>query len=133
MIDRILPSVLIILFFFIALFIYIKLAGPIPFSVNSVTTTKSDLFTVSGEGKVNIVPDIALINLGVQTQGSSAQAAQDQMNNAINKVSDAIKKLGIEEKDIRSENYNIYPVNDFIGGTQKVTGYTGNTNLSIKI
>lgn len=119
--------------FFVLLLLYTKLVGPIPFSVNSITTTKSDTFQVNGEGVVDVKPDIALLTVGVQTSGSSVKRAQDQLNEAINKVSKAIKNLGIEDKDIKSTNYNIYPAYDYLGGTQRVTGYTASTNLSIKV
>ena len=52
-----------IAFILIGLFLYTKIAGPIPFSVNSITTTKTDVFQVSGTGKVTVVPDTAKVNL----------------------------------------------------------------------
>ena len=122
-----------ILIFFVLLFIYTKIAGPIPFSVSSVTTTKSDTFNVIGEGIVAAKPDIATLNVGIQAQGSTVKAAQDQINTAINKVSEAIKKLGVEQKDIQTTNYNINPNYDFQAGTQRIIGYSASTNLSIKV
>ena len=40
-------------------FLYTKFAGPVPFSVNSIQTTKTNLFSVSGEGKATGIPDTA--------------------------------------------------------------------------
>ena len=122
-----------IIIFFILLFIYTKIAGPIPFSVNSITTTKSDTFNVSGEGTVAAKPDIATLNVGIQAQSSTVKAAQDQINSAINKVSEAIKKLGVDQKDIQTTNYNINPNYDFQGNIQRITGYSASTNLTIKV
>lgn len=122
-----------ILIFFILLFAYTKIAGPIPFSVNSITTTKSDTFNVTGEGTVVAKPDIATLNVGISAQGATVKTAQDQINAAINKVAEAIKKLGVEQKDIQTTNYNINPNYDFQGSTQRITGYSASTNLSIKV
>ncbi len=122
-----------IVIFFILLFLYTKIAGPIPFSVNSVTTNKSDTFNVTGEGSVAAKPDIATLNVGIQAQGSTVKAAQDQINAAINKVAEAIKKLGVEQKDIQTTNYNINPNYDFQGNIQRITGYSASTNLNIKV
>ncbi|MBI2196657.1 SIMPL domain-containing protein [Candidatus Daviesbacteria bacterium] len=122
-----------ILIFFFLLFAYTKIAGPIPFSVTSVTTTKTDTFNVTGEGFVAAKPDIATLNVGIQAQGSTVKAAQDQINAAINKVAEAIKKLGVEQKDIQTQNYQINPNYDFQGPTQRITGYSASTNLSIKV
>lgn len=122
-----------ILAFFILLFIYTKTVGPIPFSVNSITTSKSDTFNVTGEGTASVKPDIAVVNAGVIARGDTVKSAQDQLNSAINKVSEAIKKAGVEAKDIQTSNYNINPEYDFRGGPQRITGYTASTNLVIKV
>lgn len=63
---------IIIVFTFLCLFAYTKLLGPIPFSVNSITTTKSNLFTVQGTGEATAVPDTALLYLGVEKKSSNS-------------------------------------------------------------
>lgn len=127
------PSLITIIFFFISLFIYTKLAGPIPFNINSVTTNKSDAFSVTGEGSASTKPDSAVVTVGVQSNGQTAKTAQEQMNEKINKVSDAIKKLGIEEKDLKTSNYNVFPTYDYRESTQRITGYQGSTTLTISV
>lgn len=119
--------------FFTLLFVYTKVAGPIPFAVNSVTTTKSDTFNVSGEGKVSIAPDIASVNVGVRSQGATVKVAQDQMNISINKVVEAIKALGVDAKDVKTANYNVNPDYDFTSGTQRIKGYTASTTIVVKV
>lgn len=119
--------------FFILLFTFTKLFGPIPFSLNSVTTTKSTSFDVTGEGKVTATPDVALVSVGVSANGPTVKAVQDLLNTNINKVSDAIKKLGIDSKDIQTTNYNVNPDYDYTGGSQRIKGYAANTNLQIKV
>lgn len=119
--------------FFILLFTFTRIFGPIPFSVNSVTTTKSDEFRVSGEGEVSVTPDIAYLTVGILSNGSTVRQAQEQINSVINKVSSAIKGLDVDEKDIKTQNYSIAPTYDYTGGTQRITGYSASTNLSIKI
>jgi uncharacterized protein len=133
MFRQIIPALIIILFFFVALFLYVKLAGPIPFSVNSVTTTKSDTFNVTGEGKSSAVPDSASLSVGISANGSTVKQVQDQINTTSNRISDAIKKVGIDSSDIQTTNYNIQPNYDYANGSQRITGYNANTNLSIKI
>lgn len=119
--------------FFVILFVYTKLVGPLPFSVTSVTTQKSDTFNVTGEGKVTAKPDIASITAGISAQGQTVKAAQDEINSVINKVSEALKQNGVDVKDIQTANYNIYPTYDFTGRTQRITGYSASTNLLIKV
>lgn len=122
-----------LILFFLSLFLFTKLAGPLPFSVNSINTTKSDAFSVTGEGKAEIKPDFATVRAGVTSNAPSVKAAQEQMNLSITKVTDAIKNVGIDPKDIQTENYSINPVYDYSNNSQKITGYSAYTNLVIKI
>lgn len=122
-----------LLSFFVLLFVYTKLVGPIPFSVSSVTTQKSTTFDVSGEGKVTAKPDTASVTAGIQAQAPTVKGAQDQINSVINKLTEALKQSGIDSKDIQTTNYNIYPTYDYTGGTQRITGYTASTNILVKV
>jgi uncharacterized protein YggE len=65
---------------------------------------------VSGVAVVNVMPDRALIKLGVQSNGRSAKEAQAKNSATINAVSKALKSLGIEPKDISTDWYTIEPI-----------------------
>lgn len=129
---QLLVPISVIVFFFFMLFLFIKLVGPIPFAVSSVSTTKSDVFTVTGEGVSTQKPDTAYVNIGVTSDGATVQLAQDGLNKAINDVSAAVKGAGVSEGDIQTQNYSINPKYDFTNG-QRITGYTASTNLAIKV
>ena len=122
-----------ILFIFLGLFIYTKLIGPIPFSVNSIQTTKTNLFSVSGVGEATAIPDTAQISIGVTKTATTVTSAQDQTNSSANKIIEDLKKLGINDKDIKTTNYGINPNYDFNRGGQNVTGYTVTQNLEVNI
>lgn len=122
-----------ILTFFIFLFVYTKITGPVSFSVNSVNTTKVDTFAVSGEGKVSVKPDLATVSVGIVSSAQTVKLAQQQINSTINKISSVIKSLGIDQKDIQTRNYSIYPSYDYKEGNQKITGYNASTSLYIKV
>lgn len=107
--DQLKTPVIIIVFFFICLFIFTKLFGPIPFTVNSIQTVNNNLFTVQGVGKEKAVADTAMVSLGVTVTASSAQEAKNQINTTTNKIVADLKKLGIEEKDIKTVNLSVYP------------------------
>lgn len=67
-------------------------------------------FSVSGEGKAVIVPDIAEFNFGVTTEGGKNLADlqkenADKANNAI----EFVKSNDVKTKDIKTQNYNIAP------------------------
>ncbi|MFZ2024938.1 MAG: SIMPL domain-containing protein [Microgenomates group bacterium] len=119
--------------FFIALFVYTKFAGPIPFSITNVTSNKSEAFTVTGEGKISVKPDIATVNVGVQAQGTTVEEVQNNLNKNINAITAAIKTAGIDEKDIKTSNYNLSPTYDYSSSMQRITGYQASSNLTIKV
>jgi uncharacterized protein len=114
-------------------FLYVKLIGPIPFSVNSITTTKSNLFSVSGTGKATGIPDIALLSIGVTKTALTVADAQNQTNAAANKIIEDLKKLGIKEKDIKTTDYSVNPKYDYARGDQNITGYIVTQTLEVNI
>lgn len=128
--NKILAS---ILFFFLCLFIYTKFIGPFPFAVNSVTTTKTDLFQVTGEGSATAVPDTAHISFGVTKQAATVQDAQNQTNTAVNSIIDALKQMGASTKDLKTTDYSVNPNYNFNGSSQTITGYTVTQNIDLKV
>lgn len=65
--------------------------------------------TVSGVGKVYAKPDVAIISLGVTTQGATVADVTNKNTTQMNAVIEAIKKLGVVDKDIQTTNYNLTP------------------------
>src|SRR3990167_5596535 len=74
---------------------------------NTATTTNTISF--SGEGKVFAVPDIAAIIFSILTEASTSKVAQDQNSEKSKQIVDFLKKQSIEDKDIKTTGYNIYP------------------------
>jgi uncharacterized protein len=131
--QKTLPAFLIIIFFFLIASIYSKFGNPLPFSINSTVTNKTDVFTVTGEGTVSIQPDIAYVNAGISQSASTVKQAQTKINEVINKITSGLKSLGVDSKDIKTTNYSINPTYDWSSNTQKITGYSASTQLKIKI
>jgi len=67
---------------------------------------------VSGAATVNVVPDRALVKLGVQSNGLSPRAVQAANTSAIQKIIAALSALGIQQKDIATDVYYITPIYD---------------------
>lgn len=141
--DEFKKPIVIIASFFILLFLYTKLAGPLPFYINSINTTKTDLFSSSGEGEATAVPDESTINLGVTKNASTVNEAQEQTNTVAKKIIADLKKMGIKDKDIKTTNYNVNPnyeinpltprLGEPIGGQNAQNGYSVTQNIEVKI
>lgn len=104
-----------------------------PLSVSSVNTQKTDLFSVSGEGKVTVIPDTAIINLGIIESRPDVRSAQTTVNQVMDKITSDLKSLGIESKDIKTQNYSIYPQYDYKNGTGRIISYNVSSNLSVTV
>ncbi len=128
---------------FLAFLVYTKVFGPIPFYINSVNTTKTDLFSSSGSGQATAVPDTASVSVGVTKTATAINNAQREVNTVASKLISDIKKLGISEKDIKTTNYTVSPnygsggveplIYPSIGETEKITGYTVTQNIEVKV
>ncbi len=77
---------------------------------NEATCSTERSVQVSGTAVVNVTPDRALIQLGVQSNGRSPQLIETANSATVFRVIQAIKKLGVEEKDIVTDRYVIDPV-----------------------
>ena len=64
---------------------------------------------VNGTGQVFLSPDIAYIYIGVHTDQPTAADAVAVNNIETQKVTDALKKAGVDAKDIRTTNFSIWP------------------------
>lgn len=115
----------------LATFLVTKYSPPIP--ISSVVTQKDSLFTVSGEGKVTVIPDTAIVNLGISVSKLTVKEAQSEANRIINKVSDDTKRLGIESKYIQTRNYSIYPEYDYQTQPHKINSYRVTATLTITV
>lgn len=100
---------------------------------NIVKNAPQATITASGEGKIYAKPDIGEINVGVTNEAKTVAEAQTQSTNAINKIVAFLKSAGVEEKDIKTTNYNINPVYDYAKGKQVLRGYQVSQNLGVKI
>ncbi|TSC59077.1 MAG: hypothetical protein Greene041619_99 [Candidatus Peregrinibacteria bacterium Greene0416_19] len=92
------------------------------------------MINVSGEGKVSAAPDIAELSLGVTTgRQPTATQAKSMLDEKMNAVFDAVKEVGIPEKDIRTEQLSLNPAYDWKDGQQTLRGYEATESLRVKV
>ncbi|MBT3293369.1 SIMPL domain-containing protein [Candidatus Peregrinibacteria bacterium] len=90
--------------------------------------------TVQGEGKIMAVPDIAMLQFGVQTgRQNTAQVAMEVLTTKMNNIISEIKSSGVEEKDITTQNLRLNPAYDYTDGKRKEAGFEANQNLIVKV
>lgn len=104
-----------------------------PFGI--IYSQQNQGIAVSGDGKVNAVPDIAILSLGIEAEESTVAAAQKEAALAMDKVMKALKDRGIAEKDIQTQRFSIYPVRRWIEkeNRQEIIGYKVTNMVTAKI
>lgn len=116
---------------FVLLFIFAKWGPAINF--NTTAHTSGEPFVVAGEGKVSVTPDIARITVGIQNSGISLKTVQSLVNTKSKNLTEAIKKLGVAEADIKTTSYNVYPQYDYSNPNPKINGYQVSTDYEITV
>lgn len=97
------------------------------------STSSRDVITISGEGKIAAIPDIAVIEAGVTTEKSDVRASQKDNSDKMNALTARVKGLGVDEKDIQTTQYSIYPQYDYTKDGQRLRGYQVSQSVKIKI
>jgi len=110
-----------------------RFTGPLPISITQTSTQKQTTFNATGDSEISAVPDEAQIRLGIDVQKSSVTETQLAANEVINNISSSIKKLGIDEKNIQTQNYRVSPEYDYSSPERRITGYRVNTQVVVKI
>ena len=98
-------------------------------------TNEQDRFSVVGSGIVYAKADIANLEVGLKT-GAKPTASEATINstNKMNDIVSELKKLGIEDKDIKTSDYNLSPVYNYTNDKgQVLVGYEVTQNLTLKI
>ncbi len=89
--------------------------------------------SVTGVGEVDVTPDIALVNIGVQVQMKTLAEAQQQATESMAAVTDVLKNYSIADKDIQTANYSIQPVWAWVDSDYVFIGYKVTNIVNVKI
>lgn len=71
---------------------------------------KSSTISTSGSASTTVKPDRFMISAGVETNGTTAQQAVASNANATAAVVEAIRELGVAERQISTSSYNLSPI-----------------------
>ncbi len=99
----------------------------------SETAATTNTVSFSGTGKVLAKPDVAVIDLSIVTEAATSKAAQDSNSTKSDAVVKFLKAQGIEDKDIQTTGYNIYPQYDYNSGRSILRGYQVNETITVKV
>ncbi|MBV8978204.1 MAG: SIMPL domain-containing protein [Alphaproteobacteria bacterium] len=99
--------------------------------------TAPHLLTVTGHGESKGVPDRATLSTGVVTSARTAREALGANAQAMNAVFAALKRAGVEERNIQTSNVEITPQfaaqKPGISEAPRIAGYQATNTVSVTV
>lgn len=104
--------------------------------------------TVTGTGEASGIPDIATVSFTLDEVGKTAAEGQKMVQDKFAPAKKGLLDLGIDEKDIKTVSYNIYPKYTYpvtppclsysvrcpeVDTTPKLDGYEVTQSISVKV
>lgn len=87
--------------------------------------------TVSGRGVESIVTTETQVRLGVEAQGKTAEAVQEEVARRSNSVVNLLRSRNVDK--LETTGINLSPTYRYDNGTQTLTGYTASNIVSFRI
>jgi uncharacterized protein YggE len=107
------------------------------------TALKADTGTdrqilVSGEGRVEVAPDLAVITLGVSKEAEEAGEAMALVSEDMFAVVQELRAVGIADKDLQTQQISLQPVWSNGGsynssGERRITGFLAANTVNLRV
>lgn len=110
----------------------IAAAGAAQTPVRHTSEPLLETVSVSGTGRVTVIPDRFSFNVGVQTVANTVEDAVNENNRKVASVLAALKRAGAQDKDIRTSNFTIWPQQDYTQGQlPRIIGYQVSNSITV--
>lgn len=97
-------------------------------------------FTVDGDAKLSLIPDIAKFSVSVVSEGARVADVQKANIEKMNAVQEFLKSAGVDKKDLQTDQYSLNPRYEYstCDGNGKcppphISGYTLTQSLMVKV
>jgi len=88
---------------------------------------------INATGEAMRVPDIAIITAGVMTRASTATAALEQNAAQMNRMRAALKRAGIDDRDVQTSNISLNPEYRYQDNqAPQLTGYSASNQVNVR-
>ena len=88
---------------------------------------------VSGVGRVSAAPDVAVVQLGADATAESVAEARGRSAEAMTAIRASLAGNGVEDRDVRTQSFDIYPRFEYPGGEQRLVGFEVSNRVSVRI
>jgi uncharacterized protein YggE len=108
---------------------------PVQMAAAQDTRERIRTISVTGTGSVTAKPEIAEVQIGVQTEARTAVAALNANTAAMNALFTTLKNAGIAETDMQTSGFNVSPRYEQPqpGRPSAIGGYQVSNQVSVKV
>jgi uncharacterized protein YggE len=89
--------------------------------------------SMDGEASMMVAPDMASISIGVETEGTSIADFKRDNDQRVSSIYEAVKGLGIPDKDIQTSELSIQPIYDYSSKRRKFLRYEMRNVVTITV
>lgn len=92
--------------------------------------------TVTGEGSVFAVPDMAVITMGASAEADTAKAAMDQTSEITAAILDRLTDAGVAARDMQTSDLSVSPLWSNRGssdGRPTIDGYQASNRVTVRV
>lgn len=92
--------------------------------------------TVTGEGSVFAVPDMAVITMGASAEAETAKEAMDQTSDITTAVLDRLTEAGVAERDMQTSDLSLSPLWSNRSSSENrpsIDGYQASNRVTVRV
>lgn len=85
---------------------------------------------VNGDAEKMVIPDTAILNIGVVVESQTAKEATDESAVLMNAVIEELKSIGLEDSEIQTSYVSVYPIYNY-DGNRTIEGYSASNSVQV--
>jgi uncharacterized protein YggE len=92
--------------------------------------------TVTGEGSVFAMPDMAVITMGASAEAETAKEAMDQTSEITTAILDRLTEAGVAEQDIQTSDLSLSPLWSNRSSSEnrpRIDGYQASNRVTVRV
>jgi uncharacterized protein YggE len=106
------------------------------FGASAAFAQSEGQITVTGEGRVSAVPDMAIITMGAVAEAKTAKEAMDETSEITRAILDRLTALEVAARDVQTSDLSLSPVwtnRAEPNGQPRIDGYQASNQVTVRI
>ena len=87
----------------------------------------------TGTATIEVLPDFVMVYFSVETTGVNASQASDKNAEIVDKMKIYLFAAGIDESEIKTQGFSVYPDYDYRSSSPIITGYRATHSVKVEI